>query len=85
VVWLLAAGLGVAEAVSTGPITDINQLQGSAFGNFGAVAGGTSSNSLQGTSDTFIYGNMAIGSGIPFQSSGRLIFGEASCPTFSTI
>lgn len=72
------ASLGFAQA---GTITDLNQLPGSAFGQYSLVAGG-GSNSLQLTSDTTITGNVAVGlastgpSSVTLQGGGAPITGN---------
>lgn len=66
--------LGAAGTASASTITDINQLMGSAFGNYSLVVEGTKS--LQLTSDTGITGNVAVGSGVTLQGAGSTIHGN---------
>lgn len=55
-------------------INDLNQLPGSAFGNYSLVTEGAKS--LQLTSDTGITGNVGVGSGVSLQGSGSTIHGN---------
>ncbi len=59
---VVVAGLMVVAGASAGTITDISQIPGSDFGSFGLIVGGTGlSHPYQGTSDTTMNGNVAIG------------------------
>lgn len=73
--FFVLGALATAVGASAGPITDINQMPGSAFGNYGLVVTGTS-NHLGLTSDTFINGNVAIDAGTSVSGGGIVINGE---------
>jgi hypothetical protein len=72
---ILAIALTTVVYGSATPIMDINQLPGSALGNYGLVVEG-GAHSLQLTSDSHINGNVALGSGTTLQGSGDTINGN---------
>lgn len=74
-VTLVFAGASISFA---GGIVDINQVPGSALGQYGLVIGGTNANHFSGTSDSPINGNIAFG-GSSYQApqfSGDTVTGE---------